>query len=475
MHSFGIFGINDTKRTGRSELRQMIHQIHEIIWGPWMLFLFLAAGIIYTLKSRFFQIRKFRFWWKETIGSVGQDVEPGDKRHITQFQSACTALAATIGTGNIVGVATALTAGGPGALFWMWVSALIGMVTGYAETMLGIKYRYRDKRGAWISGPMVYLERGLGKRWLGILYSLFCILVSLGMGSMVQSNSISETLEFTFSSSPAMTGIAVTCLVALVVWGGIGRIAHVSEKLVPFSAGIYIFFSLVVILSCYDKLPSILWQICVTAWSPASAVGGAAGYGISRSLQYGVSRGVFSNEAGLGSMAILHGSAEHTTPEKQGMWAMFEVFFDTILICTLTALVILCMTDGNAAGTGYDGAVLTSYCFSKRLGPLGEYLVAGSMILFAFATIIAWYYLGRQAVAYLLERLSKSEKREPFREDLICQIYTLMYLNAVFMGCIAKLETVWELSDIWNGLMAVPNMIALFFLIKEVRFPGDKK
>lgn len=472
MHSFGNSGINDTKRA--AGVNRVIHQIHEIVWGPWLLFLFLAVGIIYTLKSRFFQIRKLGYWWNETIGSVGQETEPGDKRHITQFQTACTALAATIGTGNIVGVATALTAGGPGALFWMWISALIGMATGYAETMLGIKYRYRDKRGVWISGPMVYLERGLGKRWLGMMYSLFCILVSLGMGSMVQSNSISETLEFSFSFSPVITGAVVTALVAMVVWGGISRIAHVSEKLVPFSAGIYIFFSLIVILSCYDRLPSVFMQIWVTAWSPSSAIGGAAGYGISRSLQYGVSRGVFSNEAGLGSMAILHGSAEHTTPQKQGMWAMFEVFFDTILICTLTALVILCMTDGNMAGTGYDGAVLTSYCFSKRLGPLGEYLVAGSMILFAFATIIAWYYLGKQAVAYLAERLKPVTDRYLLNEIWIYRIYTLMYLNAVFIGCIAKLETVWELSDIWNGLMAIPNIIALIFLIKEVRFPGDR-
>ena len=438
-----------------------------------MLVLVLAAGIIYTLKSRFFQVRKLGYWWKETIGSVGRG-QTGDKRHITQFQSACTALAATIGTGNIVGVATALTAGGPGALFWMWISALIGMATGYAETMLGIKYRYRDRDGAWISGPMVYLERGLGKRWLGMLYSLFCIPVSLGMGSMVQSNSISETLEFSFSFSPVMTGVAVTVLVAMVVWGGIGRIAHVSEKLVPFSAGIYIFFSLIVILSCYEKLPSILSQILVSAWAPSSVLGGTAGYGISRSLQYGVSRGVFSNEAGLGSMAILHGSAENTTPEKQGMWAMFEVFFDTIVICTLTALVILCMTDGDAAGSGYDGAVLTSYCFAERLGPLGEYLVAGSMILFAFATIIAWYYLGRQAAAYLAERLKLLSGRPALKASIAEQLYTFLYLYAVFTGCVAKLQTVWELSDIWNGLMAVPNMIALFILIKEVKYPGDR-
>lgn len=452
----------------------MIHQIHEIVWGQWMLILFLSIGILYSLKSRFFQLRRLRLWWSETVGTMGEE-EPGQaakdgRNHVSQFQSACTALAATIGTGNIVGVATALTAGGPGALFWMWVSAAIGMMTAYAETMLGIKYRYRDQNGAWICGPMVYLERGMNAKWLGMLYSFFCILVSLGMGSMVQSNSIAETLEYSFSFSPVIIGIILTIIVMMVVWGGISRIAYVSERLVPFSAGIYILFSLIIIMSCYDKIPAVFAAIWRSAWNMPSAAGGAAGYGISVSLRYGVSRGVFSNEAGLGSMAVLHGSAEHTTPEKQGMWAMFEVFFDTILICTLTALVILCITDADAAGTGYSGAALTSYCFSARLGVLGEYLVAGSMLLFAFATIIAWYYLGRQAVAFLAERI-------PWISDHAAKIaavrrfYTLLYLFTVFIGCLARLETVWELSDIWNGLMAVPNILALFVLMKQVKFP----
>lgn len=455
----------------------MIHQIHELIWGPWLLFVFLGIGIIYTLKSRFFQIRKFTFWWGETIGNTKEEKRSKSKdvHSVSRFQSACTALAATIGTGNIVGVATALTLGGPGSVFWMWVSAFIGMMTGYAETMLGTRYRYRDSEGRWICGPMVYLEKGMKLPWLGMIYSFLCIMVSLGMGSMVQSNSIAETLKFSFSIPPIVTGLVTTGLVMMVVWGGIQRIAHVSERLVPVSAGIYILFSGIVIFSCYDKVPGILMDICKYALLPSSALGGAAGYGISKSVQYGISRGVFSNEAGLGSMAILHGAAENTTPQIQGMWSMFEVFFDTVIICTLTALVILCITDGDVTSVGYTGAALTSYCFSVKLGVLGEYLVAGAMMMFAFATIIAWYYLGRQAAAYLAEKVFHRSGQEFVKQIMVYRIYSFLYLIAVFLGCIARLETVWELSDIWNGLMALPNILALVVLMKEVTFPGDKK
>ena len=448
----------------------MIHYIHELVWGPWLLILFLGIGIIYTVKTGFFQIRKLTFWWKQTIGSIRED-EDGDKGDVTRFQTACTALAATIGTGNIVGVATALTAGGPGAIFWMWVSAAIGMMTGYAETMLGIRYRYRDQNGAWICGPMVYLERGLKLPVLGMIYSFLCIMVSLGMGSMVQSNSIADTLNYSFQVPTALAGILLTGLVLLVVLGGISRIAFVSERMIPLASGIYMLFSMVVIMSCYDKIPYIFHVIFQDAFRPVSVFSGAAGFGISKSLQYGISRGVFSNEAGLGSMAVLHGAAENTTPEKQGMWAMFEVFFDTIIICTMTAFVILCMTEGNAAGSGYDGAALTAYSFSRRLGGLGEYVVSGSMMVFAFATIIAWYYLGKQAAGYLAESLKKRGRFYLMQRVLRGKIYTFLYLCAVFVGCLAKLETVWEFSDIWNGLMAVPNIVALIFLMKEVIVP----
>lgn len=447
----------------------MIHNLHELVWGPWLLLLFLGIGLVYTVRSGFFQLRGLPLWWRETIGSIREEKE--DENEVTRFQTACTALAATIGTGNIVGVATALTAGGPGAIFWMWVSAVIGMMTAYAETMLGIRYRYRDKKGAWFCGPMVYLERGMKQPRLGMLYSFLCIMVSLGMGSMVQSNSIAETLGYSFGLPAGPVGVILTGIVCLVVLGGISRIALVSERLIPISAGIYMVFSMVVIMSCYDQIPAVFACIFQDAFRPVSALSGAAGFGISKSLQYGMARGVFSNEAGLGSMAVLHGAAEDTTPEKQGMWAMFEVFFDTILICTMTAFVILCMTGGDAAKSGYDGAALTAWCFSKRLGSLGEYIVSLAMLLFAFATIIAWYYLGRQAAAYLAESLKKRNCLFLLQRILRGKVYTILYLGAVFTGCMARLETVWEFSDIWNGLMALPNIAALIFLMKEVAFP----
>lgn len=454
----------------------MIHQIHELVWGPAMLIAMIAIGILYSFRSGFFQIRRMGYWWRSTAGSLkgAGKSKARDEHSVTKIQAACTALAATVGTGNIVGVATALTAGGPGAIFWMWVSAGIGMMTAYAETSLGIRYRYRNGQNRWICGPMVYLERGLHMPWLGFLYSIFCVLSSLGMGSMVQSNAIAQTVNYTFGTAPSAVGPVLVLLVLFVIWGGIGRIAYVSERLMPVSAGIYIIVSLVVIFSCYDQIPRVFGQILHSALAPEALLGGVGGYGIARSLRYGIARGVFSNEAGLGSLAILHGAAEDTTPEEQGMWAMFEVFFDTVIICTLTALVILCMTTEGVEHAAYDGAALTTFCFERRLGAVGRYLVSGSMLVFAFATIIAWYYLGRQTVAYLLDRLSPKSALLCGRSKCLEYLYFVLYLDAVYLGCISSLKMVWELSDIWNGLMAVPNLIALVLLMGEVKFPKAK-
>lgn len=453
--------------------------LHFIVWGPWTLVLLLGTGLWFTLRSGLFQLRGVRCWWRATVGSLhetegeaGKQGQQDGKGKITRFQSACTALAATIGTGNIVGVATALTAGGPGALFWMWMSAAIGMMTAYAETWLGQHYRYRREDGEWMCGPMVYMERGLGCPVLGQLYAIFAVLASLGMGSMVQSNSMSGTLKFGAGIPPLLSALLITILTGLVILGGIQRISQVAERLMPLSAGIYIAFSLVVILSCWELLPQIMTDILREAFRWESAGGGIAGFLLSRSVRYGMSRGVFSNEAGLGSLAVLHGAAEDTTPEQQGMWAMFEVFFDTIVICTLTALVILCAEYSGHAGnrTGIDGAALTAHCFSTRLGAAGEILVSGAMVIFAFATIMAWYYLGRQTFRYLLEHFKvKSQTRK-----LLEHGYLTLYLLAVFTGCICHLETVWLLSDLWNGLMAYPNLLALLWLSHKIKFPTSK-
>ena len=444
---------------------ELLELMHQIIWGPWTLAAFLGAGCFFTIKFRFFQLRGFSFWWKHTAGSIGvhNDTSAAFKAHtVTQLQSVCTALAATVGTGNIAGVATALAAGGPGALFWMWVSALIGMITAYAETFLGIKYRFQNSHG-FVCGPFVYMERGLKAPWLGMIYAFFCLLCSLGMGSMVQANSAVTTIIYTWRLPGWIAGTGFTFLILLVTLGGIKRIGKVASRLMPAAALLYIIFSLIVIFSRFDRIPWALRTILSHAFCPEAAAGGAAGYAISRSLRYGISRGVFSNEAGLGTLAVLHGPAEGASPHSQGMWAMFEVFFDTIILCTLTALVILCVAGSETAGLPWQGAALTAWCFEKPLGLWGSWLVSGSIVVFAFATIIAWFYLGIQAALYL----EGNRKKHFFSR----QIYPLLFLASVFLGGNARLDVVWMLSDIWNGLMAFPNLTALLFLYKEVTLP----
>lgn len=450
-------------------MQQTLQLLHEIVWGPWTMFLFLGTGLFFTVKSGGFQIRKLPYWWKKTVGSLGNG-------SISSFQTSCTALAATIGTGNIVGVATALTAGGPGAVFWLWISALIGMATAYAETSLGQKYRYRRTDGAWQCGPMVSMERGLGCRSMGLIYALFAVLASLGMGSMVQANAVSETLCYEAGMKQEIAAVLVTALTAAVVWGGIRRISRMTSWFVPLSAGIYFFFSVWVLAVCRRSIPVVLGQILKEAWTPGAAGGGIAGFLFSRSVRFGLARGVFSNEAGLGTLAALHGAAEETTPEEQGMWAMFEVFVDTIVICTLTALVILCverecalMAGAEAVwriAAGLDGAALTSFCFTKILGRCGGILVSASMAAFAFATIVGWYYIGRQMFSYLAEYLCPGVNTE--------YLYIILYLLAVWLGCICRLELVWLMSDLVNGLMAYPNLLSLCLLADHVQFPKIK-
>ena len=440
-----------------NRLLPVLEKIQTVVWGPPTLLLLLATGLYFTIRLKGLQITKLGL----AIKYIFQKEEgEGD---VSAFASLCTALAATIGTGSIVGVATALRAGGPGALFWMWVSAFMGMMTAYAETSLGQKYRYRKQDGHWMCGPMVYMERGVGSRCMGVFYAGLALLSSLGMGSMVQSNSMSMTLNFSAGIRPGTSAVMITALTALVILGGIERISRVTEKLMPVSAGIYIVFSGMVLFFCRESIWPVLKTIFSEAFTVEAAGGGAGGFLMSRSIRYGMSRGVFSNEAGLGSMAVLHGEAENTTPEKQGMWAMFEVFFDTIVICSLTGLVILCVCHRvGRIPAALDGARLTAWCFSRCLGALGERLVSGAMTVFAFATIIAWYYLGRQTASYLVTRI--------FGRETWMGWYPALYLTAVFAGCICRLDVVWMVSDVWNGLMAWPNLAALWILSGQIPF-----
>ncbi|MCD8223721.1 MAG: amino acid carrier protein [Clostridiales bacterium] len=469
-------------------MRGMAELLHRVVWGPWTLVLFLGVGLVYTIRFGGFQIFGIRTWWRETVGTIsavkseearsgntgmtaeteGAERNRKETKGVTPFQAACTALAATIGTGNIVGVATALVSGGPGALFWIWVSAAIGMATAYAETWLGQEYRFRETDGHWMCGPMVYIERGLGLPGLGIVYAALAAFASLGMGSMVQSNSISQTLSYSGDISSWLSAPVITGLAALVILGGTGRIARVAERLMPLSAGVYLMFAGIVILSCAGAVPGILVKVICDAFRPGAAAGGIGGFLLGKSLRYGLSRGVFSNEAGLGSLAILHGAAENTTPRQQGMWAMFEVFFDTIVICTLTALVILCIGTQAQMPEGLNGSALAAWCFSRRLGIVGEALISSALSVFAFATIIAWYYLGRQTFRYLTGHILPEHLRL-----LAEKWYTFLYLAAVFTGCLGRLDTVWLFADIVNGMMAFPNLAALLWMAGEVQKPND--
>lgn len=479
----------------------LLDLVHRLVWGPGLLVLMLGTGILYTIKSRGFQFFGWKIWWRETIGGGERD---------SGFRTACTALAATIGTGNIVGVATALKAGGPGAIFWMWISAFLGMMTGYAEVWLGIHYRYRNERGTWIGGAVTYLANGLKSPWLGAVYGICCLLASFGMGGMVQANGAVQTLEFTFGIPAVVGTLAVEGLTAMVLAGGNERITGVAERLIPAASAVYVVCAGVVILTSYERIPMVFAEIFRYALLPQAVAGGVGGYGIRQAVRYGVARGVFSNEAGLGSLAGLHGEAKeekrmavdgasgkcgYVTEEIQGMWAIFEVFFDTIVICTMTALVILC-SSGGVAGLGamsLDGAALAAWSFGKVCGEMGEWLIALAMLVFSFATMIAWFYLGRQtleAVMKVMEvvtekrhRGKRAERmavwkmksglhREKGRRDRVHQWYFLLYAVCIILGGLTRMEAVWKLSDIWNGLMAFPNLLALFWLHRQVHFPG---
>jgi AGCS family alanine or glycine:cation symporter len=391
-----------------------------------------------------------------------------NKRAISQFQSACTALAATLGTGNIVGVATAIALGGPGSIFWMWVSAFFGMMTSYAENTLGIKYRFKGKNGEWVGGAMYYMERGLNSKWLAAAFSLFCMLAAFGMGNMAQANGIAAGLKASFGVSPVVTAIVITAFTAPVILGGIKRIAGVTEKLVPFIAIFYILGGIIVIAAHADKIAEAFVLIIGEALKPQSAAGGFAGYGIAAALRRGVSRGVFTNEAGLGSSVMAHSATDIDEPVVQGMWGIFEVFLDTIVICTVTALAILTsgaysmaehlrfFTDnpGGELPNAMTGVGLTSAAFDTAL-PFGGEFVTIAITLFAYSTILGWSYFGERAASYL------------FGHKAVIP-YKIAFIAFIAVGCLSGLNLVWDISDTFNGLMAIPNLISITLLSGQV-------
>ena len=448
------------------KIGQINSVVNAFVWGRGMLVIFLGVGMLFTLRTGFFQFKGWKVWMGDTLGALFRDRrvrKAQDHQSISQFQSFCTALAATLGTGNITGVATAIVTGGPGAVFWMWVSAFLGMMTIYAENVLGIKYRYKNSEGAWVGGAMVYMERGLGAKWRAVFFSIFCLCASFGMGNMTQANAIAKGLEATLKISEQFTGMALMVLVAVVILGGVQRVAMVAEKIVPFMAAFYILGGLLVIVIHYERIPETFLWIFGEAFGLRAVEGGVAGYGVKMAMKMGISRGVFSNEAGLGSSVMAHAASDVSCPQIQGMWGMAEVFIDTIVVCTITALVILtsgvydpqrCISNIADGVENIDGTTLTGNAFATVF-PNGDKFLAISIALFAFATIIGWAYFGERTAAYL------------FGEHAVFP-YKLIYILLLLPGSVLAPKLVWELSDTFNGLMAIPNLTALILLHGEV-------
>lgn len=442
-----------------------------------MMALLIAAGLFLSIKTRFLQFRKFGYVLKNTIGSLfNKNLHKQDKGSVSPFQAVTTALAGTIGTGSIAGVATALVLGGPGAVFWMWISALFGMVTKYSEIVLALKFREKNENGAYVGGPMYYIKNGLGKKWLAGFFAAFAMIACIGTGNATQSNSISGVLDMNFGVAPWITGVVLTIIVGVVIIGGVKRIAAVNEKLVPVMAVFFILASVFALIFNADKIPSAFALIFKEAFNFKSAFGGAAGYSILSAMRYGVGRGVFSNEAGLGSAPIAHSASSAENPVKQGIWGIFEVFITTIVICTMSAVVILTSgiySDAYTAGVApsVSGAALSSAAFNEALPYVGGFGIAFSTVFFALSTMLGWAYYGEASVGYLFKNHSKTA----------ITIYRIVYVIFVFVGAVAEINTVWLVADCFNALMALPNLIALIGLsglvvkITREHFATEKK
>lgn len=436
-------------------LEYWAHLLREILWGWPVLAGILLAGIHLSIRTGFLPFTHCIFWLKNTIGSFLKP-HKGEKRKkssgISPIQALMTALAGSIGTGNIVGVATALTIGGPGAIFWMWVSAGIGMTTIWGEAVLAVKYRVKGKDGRFSGGPMYYLEWGVGKKGLALLFAAACVLASFGMGNMAQSNAIAGALEEGFGLPPLLTGSIIAVLLFLISAGGLKGTAKVAEKLVPVMALGYIGACLAILFFFSGEILPAFRLIFHDAFSLEAAAGGVGGTVMLRAMECGISRGIFTNEAGLGCSVMAYGGSEGTEPGKQACWGILQVFIDTILMCTLTAL---CFLTTGVLSTGKDGAALSTACFSLLFGPWGEAFVCGAITLFAFATMIAWSAYGQTAMEYLFGgRFRKA--------------YRLAFAGAAVLGCQLSLTAVWDLCDSFNGLMAIPNIVALFLLSGEI-------
>jgi len=453
--------------------------INTFVWVKIGIILLLGAGIVMTACTRFFQVSFIGHWFRQTLGSLlkkdSDATKKTDKKSISAFQSLCTALAATVGTGNIAGVSAAIVIGGPGAVLWMWVAAFFGMMTKYSEIVLGMFYRRKNADGEWSGGSMYFLRDGLGKKRgmkhvsavLAVLFALFAILASFGIGNMGQVNKITLNLKAAFfkNASAELWGVPVVNLVigavlmvltALIVIGGLQRIASFAEKVVPVMAILYIIGAIIIVCVNIESVGAVFASIFKFAFGIKAVAGGAAGVAISQVITQGCKRGMFSNEAGLGSSVMVHASSNTKEPVKQGMWGIFEVFFDTIVVCTMTALVVLCsgfidLSTGLPAVANLDDATLVSQVFGQTFGYVGEAFVAVAMFLFAFTTVVGWSQYGTKAVEYLAGKTG-------------VKVYKVIFVLMIMSGAVMTSSLAWDISDTFNGLMMIPNLIGVVAL-----------
>ncbi len=434
-------------------------KINGFVWGPVMLVLLVGTGVYLTIRTGGIQVRYFGFILKNTIGSLFAKKGKDHGANLSPFQAVSTAMAATVGTGNIAGVTGAIFVGGPGAVFWMWVSAFFGMCTKYSEIALAMKYRVKDENGVYKGGPMYYIENGLGKnwKWLAVIFAILGGLASFGIGNIAQSNEIAGAMESLIGINPMITGIILAVIVAIVILGGVQRIGQVTSLLVPFMACFYILAGIAVILLRITHLPAALAQIFTSAFSFEAVGGGVMGYAIMVAMRQGFARGVFSNEAGLGSAPIAHATSSTEEPAEQAIWGVFEVFVDTIIICTITAMTILLsgLELGADALSNYasNGAAAAAAFNQVLPGVIGGKILEICLLFFALSTILSWSYYGERCFGYLTGG-----------NKVVDMIYKGIFIVVVVFGATGSGTLMWDISDTLNGMMAIPNLVALLAL-----------
>jgi AGCS family alanine or glycine:cation symporter len=430
-----------------TELTNFFGQLGGWVWGAPLLILLVGTGLWLTVLLRGLQFTKL--WHALYLGLIKRKEETDEEGDISHFQALMTALSATVGTGNIAGVATAIAIGGPGALFWMWVTGLVGMATKYGEAVLAVKYRVKDERGDMCGGPMYYIERGLNMKWLACCFALFAAVASFGIGNMVQSNSVAAAVKASFNIPVGVTGVILAVATAAVILGGIKSIGRVTGVLVPIMIIFYVLGAMVILVLHVGEIPAALGLIFTHAFNPTAATGGFAGAGVMMAIRMGVARGVFSNESGLGSAPIAAAAAKTKHPVTQALVSMTQTFIDTIIVCTMTGLVIII---SGVWTSGKNGAELTSVAFGSAMpGNWGGLIVTIALILFAFSTIIGWCYYGEKSMEYLWGAK-------------VVMPYRVAWVIVVALGAFLRLDLVWNLSDVFNGLMAFPNLVALLML-----------